>query len=157
MTFLWWSLIFILFVLSFIGIVMPILPGIPFIWAGFLIYHFAIDSISSWNFWMSMILISVFILVADYLVSGHWVRRWGGSKVGSYGAVLGVLIGPFIFGPIGMVVLPFLLVILIEVLRGVHFEKAIKMGLASLIGLIGSSIAKGILQLIMLIIFFLYI
>ena len=136
---------------------MPVLPGIPFIWGSFLIYHFAIDSINNWNFWLTMVVISAFILIADYLISGHWVKRWGGSKAGSFGAIIGLLVGPFILGPIGIVILPFVLVTIIELLRGVHLQKAIKMGIASLIGLISSSIAKGVLQFIMIVIFFFYI
>lgn len=153
MSIFWWMIIIILFLLSFIGIVMPVIPGVPFIWAGFLIYHYGIESLTGWNFWVTMIFLTIFILIVDYLVSSRWVKRWGGSKAGAWAAIGGLLIGPFIFGPIGVIIVPFLFVTVTEMLRGIPWSKAIKIGFASFIGLLGGSLLKIFLQLMMIVIF----
>ena len=47
-----WALIVLCFILSFVGLVVPILPGAAFIWLGAGIYHFLIDSAQlGWLTW----------------------------------------------------------------------------------------------------------
>jgi len=154
---LWWFLIIFLFLLSFVGIVMPIIPGVSLVWAGVFVYHFGISPLSGWNFWLTMIILTLFILIVDYLASSAWVKRWGGSKAGAWAAIIGILIGPFIFGPIGVIIGPFLLVSIAEKLRGVTWSNALKIGFASFIGLLGGSLLKVVLQLIMIVLFFMFI
>ncbi len=157
MSILWWTLIIILFILSFIGIVLPIIPGISLIWGGVLVYHFFINPLAGLNFWLTFIVLTVFIIIVDYVASSTWVKRWGGSKAGAWAAVGGMLIGPFIFGPIGVIIAPFIFVTIVEMLRGVGFSKAIKIGFASLIGFLGGSVLKIVFQLIIIAIFFMSI
>lgn len=154
MAFLWWFIIIILFILSFIGIVLPVIPGSPMILIGFLIYHFGIAKITSLSFWITVVVITIFTFIIDYLASSSWVRRYGGSKAGAWSAIGGVLLGPFIMGPLGIIIGPFIFVTITEMLMGYKFEKAIKIGFASFVGFIGGSILKGFLHLIMIIMFF---
>lgn len=151
---LWWILIIFSFLISFLGIVMPIIPGVLMIWVGFFIYHFGINPIEGWNFWITSIILTILILAIDYIASSAFVRKYGGSKTGAWAAVAGVLIGPFIFGPIGVLIGPFIFVTVAELLRGYTLEKAIKVGFASFIGLLGGGLLKAFLHLTMIGVFF---
>lgn len=157
MEFVWWTLIILLFIFSYIGIVFPIIPGVSLIWGGLLIYHFAIAPLVGWQFWLTMIILTIITLVVDYLSSSTWVKRWGGSRAGAWAAIAGILIGPFIFGPLGVFVGPFIFVIVVEMLRGVKVDKAIKIGFASFLGLLGGGLLKALFHSIMIIIFFIKI
>ncbi len=154
---LWWFIIILLFLFSFIGVIMPIIPGLPLIWIGFLIYHFGVAPLTGINFWLTIIILSIVIFVIDYLASSAWVKRYGGSKSGALSAIGGVLLGPFIFGPIGIIIGPFIFVTVTELLQGYRFKKAVQIGFASLIGFVGGSLLKIILQLLMIAIFYLHI
>ena len=155
MDYIWWALIIILFLVSFIGIVMPIIPGLPLIWAGLLIYHFGIGQLTGWNFWVTIILLSILVIIVDYIASSAWVRRYGGSRLGAFAAFIGILIGPFLLGPIGVILGPFIAVTVAELIRGFKLEKAIKIGIASIIGFLGGSVFKVILQAAMIGVFLL--
>jgi len=153
MDILWWIIIIVLFLLSFIGIVMPIIPGLFMIWGGFLIYHFAIEPLTGFNFWITIIVLSVLTLLIDYIASSAFVKKYGGSKAGAWAAIGGIIIGPFIFGPIGVLIGPFIFVTITELIRGFPFKKAVKIGFASFIGFLGGGLVKAVLHLIMIIIF----
>ena len=154
MAFFWWLLILILFVLSFVGIIMPVIPGVTLIWIGLLLYNFIISPLVGWQFWLTMFLLTVLTIVVDFLASSTWVKHKGGSRLGAWAAILGILVGPLLFGPIGVVIGPFLLVLVVEIIRGVPWKQATQIGFASIIGLLGGSLLKAIIHLLMIVIFF---
>lgn len=48
---IFWVLILAAFVLAFIGLIKPVIPAIPVLWVGFLIYQFGINGATlSWGF-----------------------------------------------------------------------------------------------------------
>ena len=83
MNVLLWFLILILFVLSFVALFYPVLPSVTAVWAGFLIYHFLLNSTELTTFfWVSMIALTLILTLADILASSLSVKRFGGSKLG---------------------------------------------------------------------------
>jgi uncharacterized protein len=151
-----WLLIIALFVLSFIGILFPIIPSVLAIWGGFLLYHFVINGDTlSWMFWVVMGILTIVLFVADIVVNSHFVKRFGGSKWGERMAAIAVIIGSFIVPPIGIIVIPFIVVLLTEMIQKKSFPNAIKAAFGSLIGFLGSSFAKVFIQLLMILWFFL--
>ncbi|MDN6067353.1 MAG: DUF456 family protein, partial [Staphylococcus equorum] len=82
MTVILWILIIASFVLAFVGLIKPIIPSVLVLWVGFLIYQFAFHNGNlSWIFYVSMILFTVFILVADFIMNKYFVNKFGGSKL----------------------------------------------------------------------------
>ncbi|MFV9510284.1 DUF456 domain-containing protein [Tepidibacillus sp. LV47] len=154
MAFLWWFIIFALFLLSFIGIMMPVIPGVSLIWIGLLLYHFILSPLVGWQFWLTMFLLTGLTVLVDFFASSTFVKRKGGSKLGAWAAIIGILVGPIIFGPLGVIIGPFLLVTGIEMFRGVPWNQAVQIGFASLIGLLGASLVKVVIHLLMILIFF---
>ncbi len=89
-----------------IGCILPVIPGPPLSYIGLLLLH-----LTSWVhysttgllFWLVMV---VAVTVLDYVIPAWGTKKFGGSKWGVWGSVLGLLIGLF-FGPVGIFVGPF--------------------------------------------------
>lgn len=156
MDFLWWTLIIVLFLLSFVGIVYPIIPSVLAIWGGFAIYQFLINSEElSWWFWISMAILTVVIIAADIIANSYFVKKYGGSKTSETIAAIATIVGSFIFPPFGILLVPFLAVLVTEFIIHKDASKSVKVGFATIIGFLGGSIAKILIQLLMVVWFIL--
>lgn len=103
-----------------------------------------------------MVAITILIFGADFFANAYFVKKYGGSQWSSIGAILGILIGIFVFPPFGMLILPFLFVLTIEMgVYGKSGERAIKVAFGTLVAFIGSGLVKVLLQIMMIIWFFL--
>lgn len=81
MTIILWLCIIAAFVLAFIGLIKPVIPSVLVLWVGFLIYQFGFHNGNlSWVFYVSMILLTLFIIVADFIMNQYFVNKFGGSK-----------------------------------------------------------------------------
>lgn len=158
MDFILWLVVIVAFVLSFVALVYPVLPSITAVWAGFLIYHFFINSAElGWFFWISMIILTIILTLADIFASSLAVKKFGGSKKSERVAAIAVIVGSFIAPPFGIIFIPFIAVLLVEINEGRSTQVAIKSSIGSLVGFLSGQIAEGIIQLIMIIWFFLTI
>lgn len=153
-----WVVVVLLFLLSIAGIFLPVLPDTILLWAGFLLYHFFIADPGAGlpaSFWWGMVVLSILLYGADLLTNMYFVKRYGGSKWSSIAAAVGIILGIFVFPPFGMLILPFVLVVLVELMvQKQSMERAVKAGVGSLIGFLGSAVVKVILQVTMIIWFF---
>lgn len=155
MTTISWLLIIIMFVIAFIGLIKPIIPSVLFLWIGFFIYHFAIDSSKlSWVFWTVMILFTVFMILSDIIMNSYFVKKFGGSKLGETMAAVGVIIGCFVFPPFGIIIIPFVLVFVSEIIQKSDISAALNASIGSLLGFLTSTIAKALIMIVMVIWFF---
>ncbi|MCM3625545.1 DUF456 family protein [Brevibacillus borstelensis] len=158
MEILLWIVIAALFILSIAGIFLPVIPDTILLWGGFLLYHFFIADPGAGlpaSFWWRMAVLSVLLYGADLLTNMYFVKKYGGSKASSWAAALGILLGVILFPPFGMLIMPFVLVVLVEMLiQKQPFERAVKAGVGSLIGFLGSVVVKVVLQVVMIIWFF---
>ncbi|WP_409302627.1 DUF456 domain-containing protein [Peribacillus sp. SCS-155] len=152
MVYLWWGLTILLFVLSFVGIIYPLIPSIVAIWGGFAVYQFLIDSneLSLW-FWISMVLLSVVLIAADIIANSYFVKKYGGSKKSETVAAIATIAGSFIFPPFGILIVPFAAVLVTEIIIHKDLAKASKIGFATILGFLGSSIAKILIQILMIV------
>ncbi|MFC0471669.1 DUF456 domain-containing protein [Halalkalibacter kiskunsagensis] len=155
MTIVIWIVILALFVLSFVGLIFPIIPSVLVLWGGFLLYVFLIKSgvLSIW-FWIGAALLTVFILCADLIASQYFVKKYGGSKWGERMAAVGVIVGSFVYPPFGLILVPFLLVFATELVSRKNTRLAFKVAIASLVAFLSSTFAKGIIQLVLIVWFF---
>ena len=155
MTTISWLFIIIMFVIAFIGLIKPIIPSVLFLWIGYFIYHFAIDSSKlSWVFWTVMILFTVFMILSDIIMNSYFVKKFGGSKLGETMAAVGVIIGCFVFPPFGIIIVPFILVFVSEIIQKSDISAALNASIGSLLGFLTSTIAKALIMIVMVIWFF---
>lgn len=152
-----WILIIALFVLSFLGLIFPIIPSVLVIWIGFLLYQFFLGSELNTLFWVAMVVLTVILFVADIIANSYFVKKFGGSKWGERSAAIAVMIGSFIYPPFGLIIVPLLAVFLVELLQRRTWQEATRASVGSLFGFLSGSFAKIIIQLIMIICFFILI
>ncbi|WP_088051109.1 DUF456 domain-containing protein [Virgibacillus dakarensis] len=147
-----WIVIIALFILSFAGIIFPIIPSPLVIWVGFLLYHFVIDASElTTTFWLAMAILTIVLIGSDIIANSYFVKKYGGSKWGERGAAIAVIIGSFVIPPFGIIVLPFIVVFVIEMMQQRTANEAIRASFGSLIGFLGGAVAKVIIQLIMIV------
>lgn len=153
-----WIVIAALFLLSFVGIIFPIIPAVLVIWVGFLLYHFVIDSGElNWIFWAAMVFFTVLLFVADIIANSYFVKRYGGSKWGEWAAAVAVIIGSFITPPFGIIYLPFIAVFIVEMVQKRTAKEAFRASIGSLFGFLGGSVAKVVIQIVMIVWFFILV
>ncbi len=155
----YWSMIIVLMILSFAGLIYPILPSVVFLIASFFLYGvFFSFSPFGWLFWTIQILFVVLLFAADYFANLIGVKKFGGTKAGIWGSTIGLLAGPFVIPVFGILIGPFLGAIVGEWLvhRG-SFKSTIRVGIGSVVGFVSSVFTKGLIQIIMIGYFFLVI
>lgn len=150
-----WLVIIALFIISFAGVVFPIIPSVLVLWIGFLLYHFVINANElNLTFWIAMVVFTIILIGADIIANSYFVKRYGGSKWGERGAAIAVIVGSFIIPPFGIIIVPFVVVFIIELLQKRTVQNAFRASIGSLIGFLGGALAKIVIQFIMIIWFF---
>ncbi|GIO27172.1 DUF456 domain-containing protein [Ornithinibacillus bavariensis] len=149
-----WILIVALFILSFVGVIYPIIPSVLLIWIGFLLYQFGINGDElGFIFWTIMVIFTIILIVADIVANSYFVKKFGGSKWGERGAAIAVIIGSFVIPPFGIIIIPFVAVLIIEMLQKRTFQEAFKASIGSLLGFLSGTFAKVFVQIVMIILF----
>ncbi|WP_028400021.1 DUF456 domain-containing protein [Ectobacillus panaciterrae] len=158
MTVLLWILIIACFILAFVGLIYPVIPGVLVLWAGFLIYQFGINKEElTLLFWILQVLFTVFLFIADFIANSYFLKKYGSTKWGERVGMVSIIIGSFFFPPFGLLIVPFLSVFATELLHKKGTKDAFLVALATVISFLSSSIAKAIIQVLMIIVFILYI
>ena len=151
----WWIVIIICFIAGLAGIVLPVLPSVALVWAGVAVFHFFIHSqVLSWLTWGTMIFLTAVILIVDQLSNVVVVKRYGASKISILASLVGAFIGLFVFPPFGVVLVPFFLVFILELMHNRPLDKALDIAFGTIVAFVGSTFAKGLMQLIMMGAFF---
>lgn len=118
-------------IIGCIGCIVPVLPG-PFLaFGGYLCLYFCTyaDIPTTWIVVFGVVTIAISIL--DYLLPSYMTKAFGGTKAGERGALAGVL-GGFIFGPLGIIIGPFVGAVVAELIYdGSDKRRAFKSGLGS--------------------------
>ncbi len=156
MDYVYWSIIIGLMILSFIGLVYPILPSVVLLVGSFILYGLLFNfEPFSWLFWTVQILFVALLFGADYMANLIGVKKFGGTKAGIWGSTIGLLVGPFIIPVIGILIGPFLGAVIGEwLVHRTNLKTAVKVGIGSVVGFISSVLTKGFIQIVMAIYFF---
>lgn len=137
----------ILVVAGLIGSVIPGLPGTPLYLVAMLIARFCGDVEMS-----NLELFVIFILVAatfavDFFLPMWTTKKFGGTKAGVYGSIVGLLAGLLLPIPIpgASIICMFLGAIIGEYIAGQSNDVAVKSGMGNLIGFIVATTVKFVL------------
>ena len=151
-----WIVILLFFAVGFVGLVYPIIPAVLFIFGGFLMYGLFFNFADlPWWFWLIESLFVILLFGADMVANAFGVKKFGGSKAGLWGSTIGLLIGPFVIPIAGILIGPFIGAILAELIfNRSTVKQSISSGIGSVIGFITSVFTKGIIQIIMVVLFF---
>ena len=125
-----------------VGSVFPAIPGPPLSFLALLVLSYA----KNWEPFGTTFLIvtagiTVVVIVLDYAVSALGAQKYGASKYGIGGSILGMLIGIFFFPPFGMIIGAIGGAFAGELLAGKATREALKAGWGVFIGnLMGTGI-----------------
>jgi len=144
------------FIAGLAGALLPVLPGAVLVWVGMLIYGVMTGfETLGLVFFIGQGLAVVLVHAVDYLAGVVGVKRYGGSKNAVYGSLIGGILGIFVMGPAGIIFGPFIGAIVGEMLGPQkQLDIAIRSGFGTLVGLIGGSVFKIAIEIVMIIWFF---
>ena len=140
----------ILVMLGVLGTVLPVLPGILFVFGGLFLAAWAHDF--SRVGWVGLTLIAVLGLLAfaaDFVASLLGAKRVGASPKALVGAAIGGLVGVF-FGLPGILLGPFLGAVVGELIALGGLKQATKVGVGTWLGLLVAAVAKLVLAFLMI-------
>lgn len=127
--------------IGFVGSIIPALPGVPLAYVALWLLH-ATDKVQfSWQTLLIWGIVTVVVLLLDYVVPAWGTKRFGGSKWGTWGSVVGLIVGMFM-GPWGIVLGPFVGAVLGELMAGKASHEALRAGWGSFIGLMTGTVLK---------------
>ncbi len=140
---------FLFIILGIIGSFLPILPGPITSWIGLLLLHLTKAVPQNWTFLGITLGIAVLIWIIDYFIPAMGTKKFGGSKFGVIGSMLGLIVGIVFLGPLGIIIGPFLGAFLGELLKdSKNTNKAFKAAIGSFIGFLTSTLIKFIATLV---------
>lgn len=127
---------FCFIILGFIAPFVPIIPGAIASWIGIFFIYLTNNTNISKIFILLWLLIAISITILDYILPIISTKKVGGTKFGTKGFIIGMLLGVF-FTPIGMLFGGFLGVFIGELIDDDNnIKKAIKTTFTSFIAFV---------------------
>ncbi|HCE57172.1 MAG TPA: DUF456 domain-containing protein [Prolixibacteraceae bacterium] len=132
----------ILTLTGILGCVLPMLPGPPINYLAILLLHFTSNHQFSIRFLVIWAVIAAVVVLLDYLIPVWGTKKFGGSKQGVWGSVIGLVAGLFIFPPFGIIIGPFAGAVIGEFIAGKESGEAFKSGFGSFVGFLAGTFIK---------------
>ncbi len=142
-------------VVGIAGCFLPVIPGPPIAFLGLLVLQFSNKHPFSVHIIVIMAIVTLVVTIADYLAPVLSTKKFGGSKLGAWGCVLGTIIGLFI--PWGLLYMPFVGAFVGEIIYNnlqksdSDISQAFKAACGAFVGFVGATFFKLITCLIIFI------
>ena len=148
-----WLLAIILVAAGMAGLIFPVLPGAPVLFAGLLVAAWAegFEHVSTGTLTVLGVMALLMYLV-DFLASAFGAKRFGASPRAIIGATIGAIVGIF-FGIPGVLLGPFIGAVLGELTTRSDLTAAGRAGIGATVGLALGAAAKLALAMAMVGIF----
>ena len=129
----------ILGVVGLLGAVIPVLPGTILSYIGFMCVYF-VDGSSISTLQLALCgIVSIAVIVLDYILPGYFSKLFGGTKYGITGATIGTIVGMF-FGIVGIIIGPFVGAFIGEMIgRQIEPKQALKVGIGAMLAFIAGT------------------
>ncbi len=153
MTALLWILSAALIVAGVVGTVLPLLPGTLLVWAGIVLGAWIDDFARvGWGTLTVITILAVTAWVLDYAAGLLGAKKAGASHWAIVGAALGTIAGIFM-GFIGVLFMPLVGAVIGELIARRSSSGAVRVGIATWLGVILGLIAKVVIAFVMIGIF----
>lgn len=140
-------------IIGLVGCVAPVIPGPPIGYIGLILLQLSDKHPFSTAFMVTMAIIVAAVTLLDYLIPAMGTKKFGGSKYGSWGCLIGTLAGMFILPPFGIIVMPFAGALAGELIGGSQPQQAVKAAFGSLLGFLGGVVCKAVVCIAMIVAF----
>lgn len=138
--------------LGIVGSFLPVLPGPPLSWIGLLLLQLtSVVPLSGW-FLGSTCLVALGVTLLDYWIPVLGTKKFGGSRAGMIGTILGLLFALIfpILGLPGILIWPFAGALLGELYNKANAQQAFTAAFGSFIGFLTGTLLKFILGVVYL-------
>ncbi|MDA8686317.1 DUF456 domain-containing protein [Robiginitalea sp.] len=136
--------------LGILGSFLPVLPGPPFSWLGLLLLQLTgAVPLNGW-FLLGTALIAVGVTLLDYWIPVLGTKKYGGSRAGMIGTVIGLifsLVFP-VLGLPGILFWPFIGALVGELINRANHQKALRAAFGSFVGFLAGALLKFLLSCI---------
>ena len=130
-----------------IGAFLPVVPGLPFSYAGLLFVQWAYSPFST-GFLLIWAGIVIALMFLDNAIPAWGTKKFGGSQLGVTGSIVGMIVGLF-FPPLGFIFGPLVGAFIGEIIAGNKSDKALKSALGSFVGFMAATGLKVIAASVM--------
>jgi uncharacterized protein YqgC (DUF456 family) len=127
-----------------IGSFIPVIPGPPLSWLGLLLlYNTEEVPLDLWFIVVTGV-IALLATLLDYYLPVVGTKKYGGSKRGVWGAIIGLFVAVFfpILGPFGILIWPFLGAFLGELSQQKSQKNAFRAAWGSFLGFLAGTLIK---------------
>ncbi len=131
------------------GCVLPFLPGPPLCYMALLIQQLQTDPPYTSRFLIIWAVITGVITVLDYVIPLYGTKKFGGTRYGMWGCVVGLIAG-FWLGPFGLIIGPFAGAFIGELIGNARSEHAFRAALGSFLGFLFGTLLKLIVCFVMI-------
>lgn len=138
----------LLIILGFLGCLLPVLPGPPLSYGALVIIHFTRYSDLEISTIIYLGILTIIVQVLDSVVPVWGVKKFGGSKQGAWGSMLGFIAGLFFLpaiGPFGIITIlggPFVGALIGEIIAGKGLNIAMRAAFGSFVGFLAGTFMK---------------
>lgn len=131
-----------LVLIGLLGTFLPVLPGVPFVFAGMALAAYVGNFEKVGRITLVVLgLMTIFAVLVDFLAASLGAKRAGASRAAVIGAAIGTLVGIFM-GPIGLILGSFFGAVLGELVATSNAPHAARAGFAAWLGLILGTLFK---------------
>ena len=146
----WYLIAGIAVVVGLLGTVLPVIPGILFVFAGLFLAAWADQFAKVGPVGLTIIgTLGALAFVADFVASLLGAKRVGASPQALVGATAGGLVGIFLGIP-GMILGPFVGAVAGELMAKGRLAQAGKVGLGTWLGLVAAAVLKVVIAFLMI-------
>lgn len=143
-------------VAGIVGCIFPLIPGPPLSFLAIILLSIS----TKWQtFSITFIILSGFIAllitIGDYFFSSYGAKRYGASKVGIWGSIIGMIIGALFFPPWGFLPGAIVGTLFGEYISGKKGKDALRAGWGVILGTLAGTILKLAYSSIILILYIL--
>lgn len=138
---LWLVLGVILMLVGLAGCILPFLPGPPLCYLALLIQQLQSTPPYESDFLWTWAAITIIVTGLDYIIPIYGTRKFGGTKYGMWGCVVGLIAGLWL-GPLGLIIGPFVGAFVGEVIGNAGSSHAFRAALGSFVGFLFGTLLK---------------
>lgn len=134
---------FILMLVGIIGSFLPVLPGVPVSWLGLVALYLSPKLEFDWTFLIITGIVAILLYILDYIIPALGTKKYGGSKAGVYGTMIGLIAGIIVPIPFGILIGAFVGAFIGEVaFNKTQGDVAVKAAFGSFLGFLASTFVK---------------
>lgn len=144
----WLVLGIVLMLVGLAGCILPFLPGPPLCYAALLLQQLQSTPSYTTRFLLIWAGITLVVTVLDYIIPVYGTRKFGGTRYGMWGCVIGLVFGLWL-GPVGIIAGPFIGALVGELIGNASSDHALRAAFGSFVGFLVGTLLKLIVCLVM--------